>query len=281
MYRDETSPHITCSCHPSSSPWGSLWRESISLHCSYRFKYNNTVMRSSLNSHFSRVKRLNSFSLSSQGSFSSPLHHLHGPSLDPLQSVHIFFELWGLKLDQIQSYKCWVGWDDHICISASNGSADPAQIQFALYAAVAHCWFLFRLLSTGTPYSIQQGCSPATQTLYWAGVCTGPSVCVVSGHFHCLRLTSLISLCFFLSHKLKLMCSAEIACFMLSLNEKPKDLTWLRVCLPWQFSLDQKCISEVIFWIFLNYCTEVHITEWVWSMWTGSFLDKTDPSNKL
>ena len=59
-----------------------------------------------------------------------PFDHLHDLHLDPLQSVHIFFELWGPELDtvvQVWPDKGWAEWDDDVSVSAHNAPADAAQ----------------------------------------------------------------------------------------------------------------------------------------------------------
>lgn len=53
---------------------------------------------------FSQIKRLNSSHLSSEGRFYNLLFYLHGPLLDPLPSVHVFFEFW--EQSWTQYYRC-------------------------------------------------------------------------------------------------------------------------------------------------------------------------------
>lgn len=69
----ETSSGITGIPCPFSSPCGSLRRESLCPLCSHALKTEILWWSSSLNLLFSREKRSNSFSVSSQGRFSSPL----------------------------------------------------------------------------------------------------------------------------------------------------------------------------------------------------------------
>lgn len=87
-----SSPHsFFCLCdHPLSTRilwWGSSWAFAFP-----RRKEGHSWA-------FSREKRSNSFSLLT-GQVLQPLDHLCGPSLDLLQSIPIFFELWGQLINK-------------------------------------------------------------------------------------------------------------------------------------------------------------------------------------
>lgn len=90
-----------------------LKRESLSFLLP-SFKYWNIAMRSPPSHLFSWMNKHSSFSLICQAL--QAFNHLSGFSLDPLQAVHIFFELWRPKLNTV--FLVWpekhqVEWNNH------------------------------------------------------------------------------------------------------------------------------------------------------------------------
>lgn len=103
-----------------------------------------------------------------------PFDRLHGPHLDLLQSLHVFFKLLGPELDtvlQLWPRKCWLEWDDCVSSCASNAPADAPQDCICLHCCsgvVLTCAQL--LLSTRTPRSLSARLVPSHKhpSLYWA-----------------------------------------------------------------------------------------------------------------
>lgn len=108
LYQDETSPSATCTRWPLSSPCGSFVKReplSSSLH---PFKCSNTVMRCLVELSFLQCENTQLLPSSFTGQVVQPFDHIYGPPLDPIQSVHFFFEMRGPELDTVNDLQAQV-----------------------------------------------------------------------------------------------------------------------------------------------------------------------------
>lgn len=154
---------------------------------------------------FSKVKRNNS-SLSSFGRFSSPLVILVA-LFWTLSSLFMFcLELWGPELDtvlQVQSGKCWVEWDAHISMAASNGLEHTAHDPICLPCFSTVLLTHIQLVDHQEPPSpFLGGCIPATKILARTGL-FGYAVTVKGPCTHHVKLHTVLPCPLFQSKSLR------------------------------------------------------------------------------
>ena len=137
------------------------------------FMYWNTVMMFPLILLFLREKDLTPSVISHRAGSPTLLKNFCYPPLDPLQSVHVFLELWGPEMGtilQLWPDRCWVEWDDHISTSACNAPADAVQDPICLFCGSSTLLSPVQLVvHQESQVTLKQGCSPVT----WILVCTG------------------------------------------------------------------------------------------------------------
>ncbi|KAK4827249.1 hypothetical protein QYF61_015696 [Mycteria americana] len=82
------------------------------------------------------------------------LHQLRCPSLDTLQPLNVSLVVRGPKLNtgfEVRPHQCRVQGDNHFPAAAGHSIPDTSQDAIGFLATWAHCWLVFRRLSTNTP----------------------------------------------------------------------------------------------------------------------------------